>query len=131
MNIPGLCIWGDARAKAVNFEAQRSWFLALAAGAVVCVLQIKALRAERHRLVNFKSSDAKRGIRKHGQDVNTVALDSQLWAQQRKLVTNLVDLVLPGNVMGWIPASPGLVSLATLFTTLLSGYDVWKKVVRN
>jgi hypothetical protein len=135
MDIPGLRIWGDEHVKAVNFEAQRSWFFALAAGAAACVLRINRLRAERQSAMRVeadsKNKDEKQTNPKDRQAVSVAALDSQLRAQQRKVVTNCVDLILPGSTIGWIPASAGLVSLATLVTTLLSGYDVWYKVVKS
>lgn len=46
---------------------------------------------------------------------------------QRKVIADALDMLIPGSVVGWVPATPGVVGVAMLFTTFLTSVDVWEK----
>ena len=45
----------------------------------------------------------------------------------RKMVACVLDMALPGSVVGWIPASKSSVAIITLVTSVLTGADVWER----
>jgi hypothetical protein len=138
LGIEGLTVLGKELAFATKIEAQRCWFLALVFGALACVLKLwkmqkvavnnpvsektvgekdDASKDEKHRVVEGKSQVSKR--------------TSQQVRLSRKLMTCLLDMPLPGTIVGWIPASPGTLGLLMLSTSVLSGVDVWERCGRE
>jgi hypothetical protein len=45
----------------------------------------------------------------------------------RRLVADVMDLSVPGSVVGWIPLDPGTVGLLMLGSTVLTGMEVWER----
>ena len=131
LGIQGLACLGAEIAFATKIEAQRCWFLALVFGALSCVLKLsKVQRVAVDKAVTEKTADAagkdeKRRVAERKSQASNMA--SQQHRLSRKLVTCLLDLPLPGNVVGWIPASPGTLGLLMLSTSVLSGVDVWER----
>lgn len=134
LGIEGLTVLGKDLAFATKIEAQRCWFLALVFGAVSCVLKLS--KAQKAKPASEKTVDAKDA----GQDEKRKVVEersqsskakSQSVRLSRKLMTCLLDLPLPGTVVGWIPASPGTLGLLMLTTSVLSGVDVWQRCGRE
>lgn len=138
LGVQGLTVLGKEVAFATKIEAQRCWFLALVFGAVSCVLKLsKERKVAVSKQVSEKTIDAKddagsdekrRAVEAKSQISKTTAQQHQL---SRKLMTCMLDLPLPGNVVGWIPTSPGTLGLLMLTTSVLSGVDVWKRCGRE
>ena len=130
LGIPGLSLWGAEYGSILKIESQRSWLFALVSGALAGLLQFSKLRADRAAALKNqenpkekKGSDSKASADKTAAAVK--AIDAQIMATGRKVTANILDLVLPGSVIGWIPATSGTVGSAMLLTSLLTGYDVW------
>jgi hypothetical protein len=143
LNIPGLAIWGSGYAQILKIESQRSWFFALLANGLACALRLYQMQAERHLLIQSSSTDEK-AVEKpkpgsieeeksadKGESVEASKLeqlDAKMRTTGRKLIASALDLVLPGSVVGWTPVSPGIVASAMSVTSLLTGYEVWKRL---
>lgn len=59
-------------------------------------------------------------------------------AQQKKkaethqqLIIDFADLVIPGAAVGWIPVGPIVVGMASTVSTILTGRQIWKRVMRE
>jgi hypothetical protein len=138
LGIQGLTVLGAELAFATKIEAQRCWFLALVFGALSCVLKLsKAQSAVVGKQVSEKTVDAKddaaKGEKRRVAEGKTPTpkTTSQQLRLSRKLTTCLLDLPLPGSIVGWIPASPGTLGLLMLTTSVLSGVDVWERCGRE
>ncbi|KAI1116513.1 hypothetical protein F5Y14DRAFT_67484 [Nemania sp. NC0429] len=49
----------------------------------------------------------------------------------RRVVSDALDITLPGSVVGWVPAGAGTVGLAMFVTTLLTSVDIWERCGRE
>ncbi|KAK3945516.1 peroxisomal biogenesis factor 11-domain-containing protein [Diplogelasinospora grovesii] len=45
----------------------------------------------------------------------------------RRLAADTLDLVLPGQIIGWVPVGPTTVGICMLMTTCLTGKEVWDR----
>ncbi len=45
----------------------------------------------------------------------------------RRLAADTLDLVVPGSILGWVAAGPGVVGLAMLGSTVLTAREVWER----
>ncbi|QSZ37065.1 hypothetical protein DSL72_009157 [Monilinia vaccinii-corymbosi] len=45
-----------------------------------------------------------------------------------KIIENAADLIIPGAVTGWIITDAGIIGVATLISTLLSSWEMWRGV---
>ncbi|KAH7319597.1 peroxisomal biogenesis factor 11 [Stachybotrys elegans] len=139
LNIPGLCIWEAGYSNVLRMEAQRSWLLALVSGGLAAAIRLAHARAERQAILTKKALLDKEDKDESGekekqtkiaeqQALKLQQLNMQTQALGRKIIANMIDILLPGSVIGWTPVSPGTVSLATFITTFITGYDVWVKL---
>ena len=136
LGIQGLTVLGAELAFATNIEAQRCWFVALVFGALSCVLKLskaqKVAKPVSEKTVNAKDDAGKDEKRRVTEGKSQVSkMTSQQTRLSRKLMTCLLDLPLPGSIVGWIPASPGTLGLLMLTTSVLSGVDVWERCGRE
>ncbi|KAF5010885.1 hypothetical protein FDECE_2979 [Fusarium decemcellulare] len=46
----------------------------------------------------------------------------------RSIISDGLDMILPGTTVGWVKVEPGLVSMVMFFTTLTTGMAVWERV---
>jgi hypothetical protein len=56
---------------------------------------------------------------------------SKISALGRRVVSDAVDITLPGSVVGWVNADTGTVGLAMFLTTMLTSMDVWERCGRE
>ena len=131
--IPGLAIWGIELESALKIESQRFWLFALAAGALACILRLSRLQdLTPTRTVPGKTTE-KTGIdeqdnekiEEEGARVSTKSAQSRRLT--RKIVACVLDMALPGSVVGWIPTSKSSVAIIMLVTSVLTGADVWER----
>lgn len=138
LGIEDLKFLGKELAFATKIEAQRCWFLALVFGALSCVLKLlKERKVAVNNPVLEKTTNVEEDAGKDGkrevveEKRETSKMSSQQVRVSRKLMTCLLDLPLPGTIVGWIPASPGTLGLLMLTTSVLSGVDVWERCGRE
>lgn len=138
LGIEGLTVLGKELAFATKIEAQRCWFLALVFGAVSCGMKLSKMQKVAvnnpvaEKTVDAKGDagkDEKRRVAEAKSQVSKTT--SQQYQLSRKLMTCLLDLPLPGTIVGWIPASSGTLGLLMLTTSVLSGADVWERCGRE
>lgn len=142
LGIQGLVVLGAELESATKIEAQRCWFVSLVFGALACVLQLSTAQKTAPTKAPTKPVSEKNdnGNTHAGKDEKSKTVEakshvakttSQQRRLSRKLVVCLLDLPLPGSIVGWIPASPGTVGLLMLTTSVLTGYDVWERCGRE
>lgn len=145
LNIPGLAVWGPEYTQILKIESQRSWFFALLLNGLACVLRLNQMRMER-QLIPAPGHPPKDTDQKPTQEIKKDQvskdekasnaekaaklgqLNGKIRTAGRKLAASALDLLLPGSVIGWTPVGPGIVASAMSVTSLLTGYEVWKKV---
>jgi hypothetical protein len=138
LGVQSLEVVGAELGFAMKMEAQRCWFVALAFGALSCVLKLLSMRnvtpakaaSEKTDKTDVKASEDK-PVRAFEETRQTAKMASQRSQLSRKLIANLLDMPLPGSIVGWIPASESTVGLLMLTTSLLTGYDVWERCGRE
>lgn len=58
-------------------------------------------------------------------------IKSRLALVLRRIFSDVLDLAVPGSVVGWVPASSGMVGLLMLGSTYLTGTEVWERCGRD
>jgi hypothetical protein len=134
LRIPGLAIWGIEVESAIKIESQRCWLFALIVGALACMLHLSRVQdLTPTRTVPSKVTQKNLGIEekenaKTEEGRSRVSTDrAQSRRLTRKMVACVLDMALPGSVVGWIPASKSSVAIITLVTSVLTGADVWER----
>ncbi|KFH46119.1 hypothetical protein ACRE_031180 [Hapsidospora chrysogenum ATCC 11550] len=54
-------------------------------------------------------------------------VSGEMGALGMKLLSDMLDLVIPASIVGWIQVDPGLVGLAMFCSTIITGNDVWRR----
>lgn len=132
LGIAGLAILGPELERAVKIESQRCWFTALAAGAFACFVRLSKVRVSSNVGTSFpKSGEEKPDASREGNAVEEKARAIDAAATQRRLTRKMVayvlDMALPGSVIGWVPLSKGHVAVIMLVTSILTSVDVWER----
>lgn len=156
LDVPGLSVWGEQTAKALAVEAQRFWFFALVCGVVVgagrlvvgAFLSPSGARAEGRPVEGVREEEegeegGAKGSREKGvAEAEAAAADWRRagvgrggWKGKKKIVRRLLadvmDLAVPGSVVGWVPLAPGTVSALMFGSTVLTGLEVWERCGRE
>ncbi|KAI6371109.1 hypothetical protein MCOR25_004043 [Pyricularia grisea] len=137
---PHLRLFGPALSATLNLEAQRFWLLALICASASSCLKLLATYGQAAVPETGDGFGAKVGEKKKKggaaedkakKEAAGVALAKQRSAKRRallrKLTADILDMAAPGVVVGWMDVDAGMVGMAMFVTTLLTGYDVWKK----
>lgn len=133
LQIDGLTTWGLEYERVLKIESQRCWFFALAFGAIATSLRLSMTRKElavQSSRSEIKSKDRDENVDSDEQrkrQLRKTALEKAARVHLRKLVANVLDLPLPGTVIGWIHAEPRTLGLVMMMTSALTGYDVWER----
>ena len=98
LGVPGVNIWGAEWGKVLRVESQRFWLFALVCGATAGALKVKGGGVEGRKR----------------------------YRTLRKMVANVLDVPLPGVVVGWVPVSDGTVGVCMLLSTWLTASEVWE-----
>ncbi|CAK7270221.1 hypothetical protein SEPCBS119000_003977 [Sporothrix epigloea] len=128
LGVPGLAVWGPARAEWLDIEGQRYWFLSLSCSVLVGMLRMASVADDlplppAAEPTEKEAVDAEQD--KRARQAVQEARRNRLVALGRRVVADAVDVLLPGAVVGWTPLAPATVGWVMSFTTLLTGYDVW------
>ena len=149
--IPGLAVWGPELEPQVAVEGQRFWLFSLVCGVLAGLMRLSDLVApydvatgkKQQVSVNDKEGEGaagKEGEGRGGQDekagdakakvvqlVERREARSKITNLTRRVVSDALDITLPGSVVGWVPASTGTVGLAMFITTVLTSMDIWER----
>jgi hypothetical protein len=135
LGIQELAVLGKGLEVATKIEAQRCWFLALVFGALSCMLKLSnAQNVTPAKPTSEKAAQASAGAGT-GEKQTVLESKAKITAQRsrlsRRLIACLLDMPLPGSIIGWIPASEGTVASLMLMTSVLTGVDVWERCGRE
>lgn len=124
----------SARAKELQKQAFKAWFVGLLASAVAGLYGNYKLSV-RAREINEKDPDAKvegKKIEKYGYMFDVEDRDADNGYRQRKttniqLLSDLCDLTVPSTAIGYANFDDGIVGLAGTVSSLLGVWGVWQK----
>lgn len=165
LQLPGLPLWGAARAARLHVEGQRFWFLALLCGAAAGLLKVVKLvgygpvpqTGEGYGLGPPAGEDGEKGEKGEQQQQQQLpdwqrrrdrmrrmvyarresrrawkrAIRTRGYALARRCVADVLDLAVPGSVVGWVRVEPGTVGLVMVVSTWLTGVEVWERCGRE
>ena len=129
----GVTVWGADMARTLHVEGQRFWFLALVCGVSCGVLKLGKMWVYRAvpgegsgQLMGGKEGESV-GERHEREERQRGEFRAKERRVVRRLVADVMDLVLPGVVVGWVSVSSGTVGVCMLGSTLLTGLEVWER----
>lgn len=159
--VDGLALWGPEAEAALAVEGQRFWLLSLACGVLAGLVRVADIVGSMPASAPASVAGEGRGDRNadaEGEEVETIAggekllerpggdgskeqqIDYAVWRREarakisglgRRVVSDALDITLPGSVVGWVPAGPGTVGLAMFVTTVLTSVDIWERCGRE
>ena len=158
LEIDGLRVLGPELQQSFAMEAQRFWLFALVCGVASGILRVSQLlnlnsgrptkdktrqgnagdnrtdvNSEKHEQDEKNKTKSDVGIVPPESDTAHKGLESnrQLTKLVRNVLSNALDIMLPGSYVGWIRVHPGIVGLSMLITTILTSIDVWERCGRD
>ncbi|KAM7224070.1 hypothetical protein V8F06_000543 [Rhypophila decipiens] len=147
-------LWGADLARTLHVEGQRFWFLSLVCGVAAGTVKLINLWTLRRGAVpsagsgqtlnlaaSLGSTDSAEGEDKQGEEIEKARKEEQKTrlAREReefsvtsrkvgrRVIADLLDLVLPGTVVGWVEMGSGMVGVCMLGSTWLTGLEVWER----
>ncbi|KAJ4414505.1 NADH dehydrogenase [ubiquinone] flavoprotein 1, mitochondrial [Gnomoniopsis sp. IMI 355080] len=150
LSLPGLSLFGSHWFPILHVEAQRFWFFALVCDLLSGLLKLVKLVAygpvpqtgEGYGLVAGGRKDEKEmadwerqrermrkivWARKEGMRLWKLEIRTRGYRLARRCVADLLDLVIPGVVVGWLRVAPGTVGACMVVSTWLTGLEVWER----
>lgn len=108
-------------AELLMLEANKFWFYSLACS---IILHLHTLQrhyvAKSTKIVVVSVNGQTQPLKASQADWN----DSVRFTR-RRLISDSADLLIPGHVTGWIKTSMGVVGIASVVSTVLSGKEIW------
>ncbi|KAI0553251.1 NADH-ubiquinone oxidoreductase [Xylaria curta] len=146
--IPGFAIYGPELERAVAVEGQRFWLFSLVCGVLAGLVRISDVVSRASEDVPVKEGGEKEGKKEGSTDEKTdekvsstqeqidhLARSREVRAKisnlGRRVVSDALDITLPGSVVGWVPVSTGTVGIAMFITTVLTSMDIWDRCGRE
>lgn len=140
LRIENLSIFGQERSATLNERAQMFWLVALysaALGSGIKLLRLFAYRAVPDSGAGFAGKDSKNDEKK-AKNEKTSAEDRQKEREAAnrefngkvsqlglKMLAEVLDVVLPTASLGLMKIYPGIVGIAMLGSTVITGRNVW------
>ncbi|KAI0009157.1 peroxisomal biogenesis factor 11 [Xylariaceae sp. FL0662B] len=152
LQVDGLAVWGPEWEPRVGVEAQRFWLFALVCAAGAGLLRIRDVLASApapapaagpQRVEKEKGKGKGKGKadeggargdlkrERAGADRQRSEVRAKVYKLGRGVIANVLDITLPGSVVGWVKADSGTVGLAMFVTTILTSMDVWERCGRE
>lgn len=143
LGVDHLEIFGPARTKELNIQAQMFWFLGLYASVLTTCIRLVRLFAYSPvpQAGSFgekvEEDNSPEGLKAAAEKSKA---ERKAWARQVsvkstalgfKLISDVLDLVLPANAVGWIRVHPGVLGIAMFCSSITSSKDVWDKCGRT
>lgn len=133
--VPGLALWGPEREARVAVEGQRFWLFALVCASLAGMLRIVDVMIGSETVPGEKEKKKEKGNADGDEQARVVAhrreVRAKVSALGRRVASDTLDITLPGSIVGWIPASTGMVGLAMFVTTILTSMDIWERCGRE
>ncbi|KAK7414620.1 hypothetical protein QQX98_006557 [Neonectria punicea] len=147
MGIDSLQVFGPIRSKEIDAQAQYFWFVGLAASVLVSIIKLNGIDAsvpsEDATKTNIAEKDAPKkdtsdkDAKKETPEKSAPETEKEKQRQQevsakkkllvRGIVSDTIDMLLPGSAIGLVNITPGQVSTAMFFTTLTTGWAAWER----
>lgn len=152
LRLPGFSLWGVYWSTLMHVEGQRFWFFALACGAASGLVKITKLlayapvpqtgegygtgeKAASEDMADWERERARLrrvvAAKKESRRIWRNQLRTTGWGLLRRCVADLLDLVVPGSVVGWVDVQPGTVGAVMVVTTWLTGVGIWERCGRE
>lgn len=141
LDVDHLEVFGFDRAVDINIEAQKFWFVALylsSMGSGIRLIRLLANRspppevtdgsadekpeAEKSELLRKRQLREKAWQRKVNAEMASLGL---------KMLSDVLDLVIPAATVGWVDVEPGMVGVAMFITSIITGLGVWNACGRK
>ncbi|KAF6811013.1 hypothetical protein CPLU01_15186 [Colletotrichum plurivorum] len=150
LHVDGLAPLGKANERVLRIEAMRFWFLALVAGICATLLRLygtlrqdspaEKASSSTEAVPNDSLRDPSESVEPSDKSRNTS--DGPPSSKQgpksceagkplRRLAALSFDVFIPGSVLGLVPAKSGVVGLAMICSSILTGLDVWDRCGRE
>ncbi|KAH0594825.1 hypothetical protein MHUMG1_07660 [Metarhizium humberi] len=139
LKLDKLSIFGFEEAVRIDGQSQSLWLCALTCSLLrygVNILHNHAKPAVLGAANDDKSADA--GEQGESKDASVVAERKQqeglakersriIWGSRRKALADALDIIIPAWKMGLLKVDLGFVSIAMLFSSILTGYAAWER----
>lgn len=152
MQVPGFSLWGSRWASVLHVEGQRFWVFALGCGVASGLLKMVKLLA--YAPVPPTGEGYGTGEKRDESEMadwekERERLRRMMWARKeqrklwkanikakskglvRKCVADLLDMAMPGSIVGWWKADQGTLGVILIVTTYLTGWEVWERCGRE
>lgn len=101
-------------------QANKFWFYSL-----LCSITRYLVNLQSHYYSSSHSSATPTPRSSQPSPSSTSLSEQEVKAIKRRLISDTFDIFIPGHVTGWIKSSMGIVGIASVVSTVLSGVDVW------
>ncbi|KAJ6438942.1 NADH dehydrogenase (ubiquinone) flavoprotein 1 [Purpureocillium lavendulum] len=147
--VPGVALLGFDEAARLDAQAQTLWFLALYASALSSGVKLLKLYAHRPvpqtadgfgggggddkatKATTTTTTAALAKKRKDERAARTAEANAKARALGMKLLADVLDLVIPASSLGWVTVDVGVVGVAMLGSTVLTGAAVWNRCAKQ
>lgn len=152
LQVPGFSLWGGRWFPVLFAEGQRFWLFGLGCGVASGLVKIVKLLAyapvpptgEGYGTGEKRDESEMADWEKERERLRKIMWarkeQSKLWKSNiktkskglvRKCVADLLDMVMPGSVVGWWKADQGTLGVILIITTYLTGWEVWERCGRE
>ncbi|KAH6887583.1 peroxisomal biogenesis factor 11 [Thelonectria olida] len=141
IGIPGLEVFGPARSSEIDAQSQYFWFFGLATSVTISLIKLSKVNvppiAEKEqekptKTVSEKADEKEDTKEKAAKDAEEKKRLKEVAAKKkvllRSIVSDVVDMLLPGSAIGFVKISGASVSSAMFFTTLTTGWAAWDRI---
>lgn len=112
-------IWPTAWAQEVFLECHKWWFFGLALSVMGSTINIFLPASEPSAAKHSEKEPAEKQTK------------ADLTPLVKNLIVDACDLVIPGSVLGWVPASSTQVGILMIVSTLVASGDIWAQANRT
>jgi Peroxisomal biogenesis factor 11 (PEX11). len=120
--------FGRKETERIIAESQKWWFVALATGVLAGVGRLWLLRGA---VRVGKRKGGKDGDEEKKKEWEESVIRQKKWKIVRKMAADVMDLSVPGSIIGWVPVSQGTVGFLMFWSTVLTASEVWERCGRE
>ncbi|KAI5459257.1 peroxisomal biogenesis factor 11 [Mariannaea sp. PMI_226] len=139
LGIENLEIFGPLRSKEIDYQSQYLWFFGLATSVLISLIKLSNINVppveeKPTKTISEKEASEKKDTKKKAaadaeeEEKRQKEISAKKKVLLRALVSDVIDILLPGSAIGWVNISGGTVSSAMFFTTLTTGWAAWDRV---
>lgn len=148
LRLPGFSLFGAYWSTRMHIEGQRFWLFSLVCGFASGLVKIIKLLAyapvpqtgegygtgEKNATEGMADWERERdrlrrvvAARKESRQAWKMQLKTTGRGLMRRCVADLLDIVVPGSVVGWVNIQPGTVGVVMVVTTWLTAMGIWER----